>query len=215
MSTSKLQRYTGDQLRQRFTKYGIVENTRPDWLISAKGERLELDFYLERLGVAVEVQGRQHFEFTPIFHASQFDFQEQLRRDQEKLEICQRVGVDLLYVCKRSDVELVLTSCYDALIIPSDDGSRNWKRITGPKLQQAIRENEAILDSKRLPKALGVLRVHAELILTNSRLKTNKARRNARRYTRQVKRIVRTYNVSLDTTNKRALDIVSQYIESI
>jgi hypothetical protein len=115
MSTSKLQRYTGEQLRHRFAKYGIVENTRPDWLISSKGERPELDFYLERLGIAVEVQGKQHFEFTPIFHASEWDFREQIRRDKEKLEICQRPGIDLLYVCKRSDVEIALTACYDAL----------------------------------------------------------------------------------------------------
>lgn len=33
MSTSKLQIYTGEQLRSRFAKYGIVENTRLDWLI--------------------------------------------------------------------------------------------------------------------------------------------------------------------------------------
>jgi len=57
MSTSKLQRYTGEQLRKRFGKYGLVENTRPAWLVSSKGERLELDFFIDKLSVAVEVQG--------------------------------------------------------------------------------------------------------------------------------------------------------------
>lgn len=51
MSTSKLQRHTGNELRARFAKYGIVENTRPDWLVSSKGERLELDFCLDRWSV--------------------------------------------------------------------------------------------------------------------------------------------------------------------
>jgi len=122
VSTSKLQIFTGSELRHRFAKYGIVENTRPDWLVSTKGERLELDFYLERLGIAVEVQGKQHFEFVPIFHTSEWGFREQVRRDREKLEICQRAGIDLLYVCKKSDIELVLTACYDALKPSGQDG---------------------------------------------------------------------------------------------
>jgi len=132
MSISKLQIYTGKQLRRRFAKYGIVENTRPDWLISTKGERLELDFYLERLGIAVEVQGRQHFEFTPIFHATEWDFQEQLRRDRDKLDVCQRAGIDLLYVCKKSDVEIVLTACYDVLK-PSECGVKSDWELRPPR----------------------------------------------------------------------------------
>ena len=126
MSTSRLQIYAGKQLRSRFAKYGIVENTRPRWLTSSKGERLELDFFLERLSIAVEVQGKQHFEFTPVFHATRWDFQEQLRRDREKLEICQRAGIDLLYVCKKSDMGLVLTACYDALKPGTNDKNVQW-----------------------------------------------------------------------------------------
>ena len=140
MSTSKLQRYTGQELRRRFAKYGIVENTRPDWLISSKGERLELDFYLERLGIAVEVQGRQHFEFVPVFHVSEWDFQEQVRRDREKLAICQRAGINLLYVCKRSDIELVLTACYDALKPTSEPVQ--WEKRTPALLANLIRESK-------------------------------------------------------------------------
>lgn len=141
MATSKLQRYTGNELRKRFSKNGIVENTRPSWLISTKGERLELDFYLERLGIAVEVQGGQHFEFTPVFHASKWDFQEQLRRDGEKLEICRRAGIDLLYVCKKSDVELVLMACYDALR-PQNNGEAWWKIHTSDRLMNLVKNSK-------------------------------------------------------------------------
>lgn len=108
MSTSKLQRYTSEQLYKRFGKYGLVENTRPDWLISSKGERLELDFFIDKLSIAVEVQGKQHVEFTPVFHATEYNFAEQLRRDGEKKAICDQAGVNLLYIYHRPDIEIVL-----------------------------------------------------------------------------------------------------------
>ena len=112
MSTSKLQRYTGKRLRARFGKYGLVENTRPDWLISSKGERLELDFFIDKLSIAIEVQGKQHFEFTPLFHESEWGFCEQQRRDREKSRICDRRGITLLYVCDKNDLEVIIAELY-------------------------------------------------------------------------------------------------------
>jgi len=108
MSTSELQHYTSEQLHKRFGKYGLVENRRPRWLVSSKGERLELDFFIDKLSIAVEVQGRQHIEFTPLFHITEHDFTEQLRRDKEKKDLCDKAGICLFYVYKKSDVEIVL-----------------------------------------------------------------------------------------------------------
>lgn len=150
MSTSKLQVYTGQQLRRRFSKYGIVENIRPVWLVSSKGERLELDFYLERLSIVVEVQGRQHFKFTPVFHNTEWDFQEQLRRDREKLEICQRAGIDLLYVCKKSDIEIVLTACYDALKNSLDSEDVQWITQRPEWLDSLSKKHKFIPKHKRI-----------------------------------------------------------------
>ena len=113
MSTSKLQRYTGKQLYKRFGKYGLVENTRPQWLVSSKGERLELDFFIDKLSIAVEVQGRQHIEFTSCLHATEYDFEEQLRRDKDKAQVCKQTGINLLYIWKRSDIEIVLAQIYE------------------------------------------------------------------------------------------------------
>lgn len=108
MATSKLQQYTGQEIRHRFAEYGIAENARPDWLISSKGERLELDFLIVELGIAIEVQGRQHVEFVPHFHVTEFGFQEQQRRDREKLNLCQLMGIDLRYIHKKDDVPHIL-----------------------------------------------------------------------------------------------------------
>ena len=124
MSTSKLQRYTSKQLYKRFGKYGLVENTRPDWLISSKGERLELDFFIDKLSIAVEVQGRQHLEFTPLFHTTEYDFQEQIRRDREKQRLCADAGVSLLYVYKTPDVGSIIADIFEAIdrqLAPSYD----------------------------------------------------------------------------------------------
>ena len=108
MATSHLQKLTGARLRKLFGKHGVVENTRPDWLISSHGERLELDFFIDRLSVAVEVQGRQHVEFIPHFHESRWHFEQQVRRDKEKARICERSGIELLYVFKKGDVPDIL-----------------------------------------------------------------------------------------------------------
>lgn len=112
MSTSKLQRYTSEQLYKRFGKYGLVENTRPRWLVSSKGERLELDFFIDKLSIAIEVQGRQHVGFTPCFHATEYDFAEQLRRDREKKDLCDNANIQLFYVYDKTDVEIVLYGIY-------------------------------------------------------------------------------------------------------
>jgi len=57
MATSKLQRKFGDLLDINFPQYRIRENYRPDWLISSDDTWLELDFYIEDLKIAYEVQG--------------------------------------------------------------------------------------------------------------------------------------------------------------
>lgn len=82
----------------------MIENTRPDWLISSQGERLELDIYLPELDLAIEVQGRQHYVFTPHFHNDHNGFSGQLRRDREKRDICARNGVCLLEIASHAEL---------------------------------------------------------------------------------------------------------------
>ncbi len=98
MSTSKLQRQVSQALSVHFARYIIRENSRPDWCLSDEYERLELDFYLPELNVAIEVQGAQHYQFTPHFHATYEDFQAQLRRDEVKKQRCLDYGITLLEV---------------------------------------------------------------------------------------------------------------------
>ncbi len=115
MSTSKLQCLTEKQLRKRFGKYGLVENSRPRWLISSKGERLELDLFIDKLSIAVEVQGKQHRKFVSYFHQTKYGFYEQLRRDQEKRQICDRRGITLLYVNSKTEIGYVIASIIEVV----------------------------------------------------------------------------------------------------
>lgn len=102
MSTSKLQRYVSKQLSIHFGGYTIRENIRPDWL--AYGDsRLELDFYIEELRVAIEVQGMQHYIFTPFFHGDYSGFEVQVQRDRFKRTSCTEHFTVLYEVSCKSD----------------------------------------------------------------------------------------------------------------
>jgi hypothetical protein len=71
---------------------------RPAWLVSSDGLRLELDGFNEELNLGFEYQGEQHYKFVPHFHASKGEFDLQLKRDQEKRELCSLNDVDLLEI---------------------------------------------------------------------------------------------------------------------
>lgn len=57
---------------------------------------LSLDFYLPDYNIAIECQGRQHFEPVLDFGGEK-SFQESLYRDEKKLILCKSNGVKLLY----------------------------------------------------------------------------------------------------------------------
>ncbi len=82
----------------------IRENIRPDWLITELGERLELDFYIEEWNTAIEVQGQQHYVYTPFFHKSYDDFLSSQRRDNFKKRQCSNYGIQLIEVSDEDEV---------------------------------------------------------------------------------------------------------------
>lgn len=98
MATSKLQKYIGAKLRFYFSKYEILENTRPDWLLNQEGNRLELDFYIPTLNVAIEVQGDQHFEFCEFMHGDIDGFNRLKRDDAVKKTKCKERGITLVEI---------------------------------------------------------------------------------------------------------------------
>lgn len=113
--TSKLKAFAlYSRLQQDFRNWlsdqiqcGYDENIRPDWLITDTGERCELDFYVESMRLAIEIQGDQHYRFTPHFHSTYEVFQAQRRRDRFKLAVCQKRGIKLILVHNRDEFQAV------------------------------------------------------------------------------------------------------------
>lgn len=72
---------------------------RPDFIVNTKtGKRLELDGYNEKLKLAFEYQGQQHYNFSPYFHKTQEDFTNQVYRDKIKKEACDKKGITLIEI---------------------------------------------------------------------------------------------------------------------
>jgi len=56
--------------------------------VTLPGCGLYLDIFLPSMSLAVEVHGRQHYEFIPFFHKTKADFFLAKKRDRDKAEWC-------------------------------------------------------------------------------------------------------------------------------
>ena len=105
---SKLQAFVSDCLIEHLAGCEIIEDSWPDWLKMLTGRRLQLDFYLPEMQVAIEVQGVQHYEMTPHFHSTPSDFDEIKKRDELKRQACAYQKVQLLTIDDSTDVLAVV-----------------------------------------------------------------------------------------------------------
>lgn len=141
MGSSKLQRLTGKRLIEEFGFTDLKENHRPEWMISSQGERLELDFYLPSLKIAIEVQGLQHFQHVPRFHRTADDFHQQLRRDREKKTLCLIAGVKLIEIksttCLSDLIEKIANLLGQKLKEPNDEFLALIK-VSSPKIAKRL-----------------------------------------------------------------------------
>jgi hypothetical protein len=67
-------------------------------LNEVSGHQLELDCYNDELKIAVEYNGKQHYEFIPYFHSNKEAFQNMKYRDYMKQKLCSENGVKLIIV---------------------------------------------------------------------------------------------------------------------
>jgi len=70
----------------------------PDWLINKQGYKLELDGYCQKIGIAFEHQGRQHYQRTPLFTKDEKIFEKRLEHDSVKRKLCKNMGITLIEV---------------------------------------------------------------------------------------------------------------------
>ena len=59
---------------------------------------LYLDFFIADVLIAIECQGKQHFEETPFFHSKQGSFKKQQVNDKLKKQWCEINDVSLLEI---------------------------------------------------------------------------------------------------------------------
>lgn len=92
-----LERITGEKF----------DNVRPSWLVNpVTGQSLELDCYNEKLKLAVEYNGIQHYKFNKYMHQNSRDkFQNQQYRDLIKKDLCQKNNVHLIVVPYDIDIK--------------------------------------------------------------------------------------------------------------
>jgi hypothetical protein len=72
---------------------------RPDFLRNdVTGYNLEIDLYNDDLKLGIEVQGDQHYKFTPFFHRNKETFLNQRYRDEMKKQKCMKQGITLIEI---------------------------------------------------------------------------------------------------------------------
>lgn len=131
MSTSKLQRYVSRRLSIHFGHYTIRENFRPDWLIDSDGARLELDFYIEEIKIAIEVQGEQHYRYCKFFHENYDDFPVRLARDKWKCVQSQSLGIRFIEIASKYEADLAIVDLMEEKKKVERPSSRNeaWNEV--------------------------------------------------------------------------------------
>lgn len=77
----------------------IQRNFRPQFLKNPETNRcLEYDMYHPKAKIAIEYNGKQHYEFPNSFHKTEEEFNKQVARDELKKKISKEKGICLISV---------------------------------------------------------------------------------------------------------------------
>lgn len=83
--------------KKLFKQYNVIYQHRPFYLKSSIGGQMSYDVYISGLNVAIEYQGKQHFQPVEFFGGEE-GFESLKRRDAEKMALSKKHGVKLVYV---------------------------------------------------------------------------------------------------------------------
>lgn len=95
-------KWVSEELVYRLTKklykdYAVVYQHRPFFLRSALGGQMSYDVFISGLNIAIEYQGRQHFEPVDFFGGAEA-FKKLKKRDEEKAILSRKNGIKLVYI---------------------------------------------------------------------------------------------------------------------
>lgn len=104
ISKSKLQSIVGSFLQENYPRECILEE------FTVPGTKSTVDFFLPKIGIAVEIDGRQHNQFTSHFHGNKLEnkFAKQKIRDTIKEYWCELNGFKLIRIFKEEDIKCLL-----------------------------------------------------------------------------------------------------------
>ena len=87
------------KLKETFSGYQVVHQGNPAWLA-----RQRLDIYFPSLNIAIEYQGKQHYEPVDFFGGREA-FEKNLARDEQKRKLCEINNCVLIYVSEKYDFD--------------------------------------------------------------------------------------------------------------
>jgi len=86
----------------------FTKNRKPKWLVNQFGHQLEFDGYNEKLKIAFEHQGLQHYKFPNKFHKTRKQFNIQQENDNRKRNLCRRRGITLIEIPQLSNRSILI-----------------------------------------------------------------------------------------------------------
>ena len=100
--------WKSEELVYKLTKkiykdYEVIYQHKPFFLKSDKGGQMSYDVFITKLNVAIEYQGKQHFEPVDFFGGEE-SFKEGQERDILKREISKKHGIKLVYINYWEDI---------------------------------------------------------------------------------------------------------------
>lgn len=90
------------QLKQQFENDVVLQHIKPKWL-----GRQHFDIYFPHVNIAVEYQGKQHFEPVHYFGGDEA-FKRNIERDERKKKLSENNNCDLFYVEPGYDISVIV-----------------------------------------------------------------------------------------------------------
>lgn len=80
-----------------YKQYNVIYQHRPFFLKSSIGGQMSYDIFIPGLKLAIEYQGKQHFEPVEFFGGEE-GFEQTQKRDREKISLSKEHGIKLVYI---------------------------------------------------------------------------------------------------------------------
>jgi Zn finger protein HypA/HybF involved in hydrogenase expression len=116
--------------------------TKPNWLLSEKGFPMELDGYCEKLKIAFEYQGIEHYQPIELFKIDKERLKQIQIRDKLKHDICKKNDITLIHIPPDDEVP------YDKI---QEHIISEYKKITGIQLKDIPKYDFTTFDINPAP----------------------------------------------------------------